>query len=60
MDSSIHSDEREQFSNILPVGVILPYARDIPPEGFMICNGCTISRNLYKLGEKNSDFFKFA
>ncbi len=50
----------------LPPGVILPFAGDIPPEGFLICNGTSISReqypNLYKVigtkyGCENKDFF---
>jgi len=50
----------------LPVGVILPYAGDIPPEGFLICNGSSISRQLYpnlfnvlgiKNGSENPSFF---
>ena len=52
--------------NFLPPGVILPFAGDIPPEGFLICNGTSISReqypNLYKVigtkyGCENKDFF---
>ena len=66
MDSSIMSNDRKNNSSSLPVGVILPYAGDIPPEGFLMCNGCSISRNLYsnlfnvigtKFGAENSDFF---
>ena len=50
----------------LPPGVILPFAGDIAPEGFLICNGCSVSReqyhNLYnvigtKYGSENKDFF---
>ena len=50
----------------MPPGVILPFAGDIPPEGFLICNGCSISRELYpnlfrvigtKFGCENNDFF---
>ena len=31
----------------MPSGVILSFAGDIPPEGFLICNGCSISREQY-------------
>ena len=60
------SEERMNYLNCLPVGVILPFAGDIPPEGFLICNGCSISRKLYpnlfnvigtKYGYENEAFF---
>ena len=50
----------------LPPGVVLPFAGDIPPDGFLICNGSSISRELYpnlfnvigtKYGCQNKDFF---
>ena len=47
MDSSIMSNDRKNNSSSLPVGVILPYAGDIPPEGFLMCNGCSISREIF-------------
>lgn len=31
-------------NNLLPTGVILPFAGDCPPEGFLICDGSSISR----------------
>ena len=34
MDSSIQSIDRRNLSNMLPVGVILPYAGDIPQKDF--------------------------
>ena len=58
--------KNEFFTNCLPVGVILPFAGDIPPEGFLICNGSSISRQLYpnlynalgtKFGSENQAFF---
>ena len=66
MSSSHQSEERMNFSNFLPVGVVLPFAGDIPPEGFLICNGSSISRQLYpnlfnvigtKFGSENDAFF---
>jgi microcystin-dependent protein len=66
MSSASHSEEGMRFSNFLPAGVILPFAGDIPPEGFLICNGCSISRKLYpnlfnvigtKYGSENEAFF---
>ena len=59
-------NQNPNFSNFLPVGVILPYAGDIPPEGFLICNGASISRQLYpnlfnvigtKYGSNDPSFF---
>ena len=52
--------------NILPPGVILPYAGDVPPEGFLLCNGTSVNKELYpnlykvigtKYGSENQDFF---
>ena len=66
MDSSLRDDDRRRSPYCLPVGVILPYAGDIPPEGFLICNGCSLNKNLYpnlfnvigtKFGSENPDFF---
>ncbi len=66
MSTTCQSEERMNFSDFLPVGVILPFAGDIPPEGFLICNGCSISRKLYpnlfnvigtKYGSENEAFF---
>ncbi len=66
MSSSYQSEERMNFSNFLPAGVVLPFAGDIPPEGFLICNGSSISRQLYpnlfnvigtKYGSENEAFF---
>ena len=67
MSISVQSGEKMNFfSNCLPVGVILPFAGDIPPEGFLICNGSSISRQLYpnlfnvigtKYGSENQEFF---
>ena len=66
MISSNQSNEKINFSNFLPVGVILPNAGDIPPEGFLLCNGTSISRQLYsnlfnvigtKYGSENPAFF---
>ena len=50
----------------LPAGVILPFAGDVPPNGFLICNGSSVSRELYsnlfnvigtKYGSENKAFF---
>ena len=66
ISSSFQSDEGIRLSCFLPAGVILPFAGDIPPEGFLICNGCSISRKLYpnlfdvigtKYGSENEAFF---
>ena len=66
MSTTCQSEERMNFTNCLPVGVILPFAGDIPPEGYLICNGCSISRKLYpnlfnvigtKYGSENEAFF---
>ena len=66
MNSSNQANDKLNFSNFLPVGVILPYAGDIPPEGFLLCNGTSISRQLYsnlfnvigtKYGSENPAFF---
>ena len=66
MSSTCEGNEKTIFPNFLPVGVILPYAGDIPPEGFLICNGSSISRQLYpklfnvigtKYGAENQYFF---
>ena len=66
MNSLSKNEEAAKLPNFLPVGVILPYAGDIPPEGFLICNGCSVSRNLYqnlfnvigtKYGSENEAFF---
>ena len=48
MVSTCDGNKTSIFSNVLPVGIILPYAGDIPPEGFLICNGSSISRQLYQ------------
>ena len=66
MVSTCDGNKASIFSNVLPVGIILPYAGDIPPEGFLICNGSSISRQLYqnlfnvigtKYGSENPSFF---
>ena len=66
ISSSFQSDEGIRLSCFLPAGVILPFAGDISPEGFLICNGRSISRNLYpnlfkvigtKYGSENEAFF---
>ena len=66
MVSTCDGNEKSIFSNVLPVGIVLPYAGDIPPEGFLICNGSSISRQLYqnlfnvigtKYGSENPSFF---
>ncbi len=66
MDSSYNGNEKIMLSDFLPVGIILPYAGDNPPEGFLICNGMSISRQLYpnlfnvlgtKYGSENEAFF---
>ena len=66
MISSNQANDNLNFSNFFPTGVILPYAGDIPPEGFLICNGTSISRQLYsnlfnvigtKYDSENSAFF---
>ena len=53
-------------SCFLPPGVILPFAGDVPPDGFLICNGASVSRNLYsnlfkvigtKYGSENEENF---
>ena len=50
----------------LPAGVILPFAGDIAPNGFLICNGSFVSREQYpnlfnvigtKYGSENKAFF---
>ena len=50
----------------LPAGVILPFAGDIAPNGFLICNGSSVSREQYpnlfnvigtKYGSENKAFF---
>ena len=50
----------------LPAGVILPFAGDIVPNGFLICNGSSVSREQYpnlfnvigtKYGSENKSFF---
>ena len=52
--------------NFLPVGVILPFAGDNPPGGFLICDGSSINRKQYcnlfnviglKYGYKNNETF---
>ena len=70
MKTLIQSEEIDNapnfLPNFLPIGVILPFAGDIPPEGFLICNGASIRRDEYpnlfqvigtKFGSENSDFF---
>ena len=66
MNPLTKNEEAAKLPNFLPVGVILPYAGDIPPEGFLICNGCSVSRKLYpnlfnvigtKYGSENEAFF---
>ena len=56
-----------KIANILPPGVILPFAGDVAPEGFLICNGSSISREQYpnlfqvigtKFGCESNDSFK--
>ena len=53
-------------NNLLPTGVILPFAGDCPPEWFLICDGSSISRKQYsdlykviglKYGYKNNESF---
>ena len=50
----------------LSAGVILPFAGDIAPNGFLICNGSSVSREQYpnlfnvigtKYGSENKAFF---
>ena len=31
----------------LPAGILLPYAGDIPPDGWLLCNGDAVSRSDY-------------
>ena len=66
MSTTCQREERMNLTNFLPVGVILPFAGDIPPEGYLICNGSSISRKLYpnlfnvigtKYGSENEAFF---
>ena len=38
---------KEQVALLVPTGVVMPFAGDIPPEGFLLCNGQSISRTTY-------------
>lgn len=31
----------------LPIGIIVPYASNTPPDGWLLCNGATVSRTEY-------------
>lgn len=35
------------IANFIPVGTILPYAGTVAPNGFLLCNGQTVSRTTY-------------
>lgn len=36
-----------QISQVLPAGVILPFAGDTVPHGFLLCDGQAVSRSTY-------------
>lgn len=38
---------KEQVALLVPTGVIMPYAGDTPPKGFLLCNGQAVSRTTY-------------
>ena len=53
---------------MLPVGIILPFASDKPPTGYLICDGASISREEYpelfilietKFGNNDDKSFNF-
>lgn len=37
----------EAYKNPVPTGSVVPFAGDIPPEGFLLCNGQEVSRVTY-------------
>lgn len=38
---------KEQVALLVPTGVVMPFAGDTPPEGFLLCNGQSVSRTTY-------------
>jgi len=37
----------EEPQSLIPTGYISPYAREIPPKGWLLCNGAILSRRKY-------------
>ena len=59
-------EKKSQSFDFFPPGVILPFTGDVLPEGFLICDGSSVSRELYpnlfkvigtRYGSENEDFF---
>ena len=62
----MNSSDKQISLKLIPTGAILPFAGDIAPEGFLICNGSSVSRKLFpdlfniigtKYGSENEAFF---
>ena len=45
--NSLESAFQEQLSVVIPVGVVLPYAGQNPPDGWLDCDGAAVSRTTY-------------
>lgn len=47
-DGSIKFKTINVLGGVIPTGMVMPFAGDTPPEGFLICNGQAVSRNTYQ------------
>lgn len=41
------TDLQDTLNAIIPVGIVLSFARSTPPSGFLACNGAAVSRTTY-------------
>lgn len=46
-DVSNKTASTEFVHNVLPPGMVMPYAGPLPPEGWMLCDGSAVSRSTY-------------
>lgn len=47
-DGNIKFKTINVLGGVIPTGMVMPFAGDTPPEGFLICNGQAVSRNTYQ------------
>ncbi|MFW5799441.1 MAG: phage tail protein [Spirochaetota bacterium] len=42
-----HEELDQNFKSIIPPGTILTYSAEIPPDGYLICDGSELARDVY-------------
>lgn len=64
---NVHHDITLNNQPYLPIGIVLPYASNTAPEGWLVCDGSDVSKNDYphlyavitnKFGDETTDNFK--